>query len=78
MYCYTPPIYLIDPSLNTTGGNVTVSISSNNRDFSTTLFVFQYDPVANITGLDKLWVVKDSSTIVSITGKNFIPSNYLL
>lgn len=77
VFCFTPPAYLISEALRTSGGDVRVQISSNNRDFSEGEYFFTYAPVPMITRIFPQWIVKDSATVVTITGTNFYSSGLI-
>ena len=78
IFCFTPPSYLVDPTLSTSGGNVSVYISSNNRDFSEEQFNFTYLPTVIITSIDPLWIVNSiPNQKVSIIGDYFFSTPYL-
>jgi hypothetical protein len=62
--CFTPPADLIDQVIYDNGGVVTVSISSNNRDFSDEYFEYTYLPTVEITTMTPLWIINNIATTV--------------
>ena len=70
--CYYPPAYAISQELETNGGDVEITVSSNGIDFSdSTVQLLTYLVPVEITDVHPPMILLDQEVTVTITGDNF-------